>query len=146
MSEKAGPELDAKLAELLGWRKPSERGRCDVCGWPVVPADEPGCWASNCSMRPMPSPRADVPAPYSCRTDLAISAAEEMRKAGKIDAWDIHQFETSSASTGRLMPDGRTLAWSDAAQGDPESVDPRAHALTLALVAALSAEPVESMK
>jgi hypothetical protein len=63
----AGPELDALVAKELGWIKPSERApaRCDVCGWPLVPEGESGCWPSNCSMRPHPEPRADRIATYS---------------------------------------------------------------------------------
>lgn len=30
--------------------------RCERCGWPIVPDGQPGCWESNCSMRPMPDP------------------------------------------------------------------------------------------
>jgi hypothetical protein len=32
-----------------------EKKRCSVCGWPIVPEGQPGCWESNCSMRPMPT-------------------------------------------------------------------------------------------
>jgi hypothetical protein len=139
MSEKAGPELDAKLAELMGLgRNVRLSGSTER-----VRIYDPNPFYSDGSVTALDVRRAG-PKPYSTDVAAAISAAEELRKAGRIDAWDIHQFETSSASTGRL--NGRTMVWSDAVQGDPDSADPRAHALTLALVAALSAEPVESMK
>ncbi len=107
MSEKAGPELDVKLAEAVGFHLDEgmlvDRQKCPRTM---------GRWSE--------------------RIEQAVSMAEELRKAGRIDAWDIHQFETSRASTGRLMPNGRTLAWADAVQGETP-----AHALTLALLAAL---------
>lgn len=56
--------LNVRCAEALGWKKPSEEGRCDVCGWALVPHPEPGCWADNCSFRPMPETRHDIPPPY----------------------------------------------------------------------------------
>jgi hypothetical protein len=49
-----------------------------------------------------------------------------------VDAWDVHQFETASASTGRLMSNARTLAWADAVHGET-----LAHALALALLKAV---------
>lgn len=43
-------------------RRPWNETKCRVCGWPIVSDDEPGCWQSNCSMRPPPAKRADEPA------------------------------------------------------------------------------------
>lgn len=57
-------DLAERCARALGWKKPSEDGRCDVCGWPIVSEAENGCWASNCSFRPVPGPRHDIPPPY----------------------------------------------------------------------------------
>lgn len=41
-----------------------DEARCRVCGRPLVPEGEVGCWASNCSMRPLPDRRADTSADY----------------------------------------------------------------------------------
>lgn len=44
--------------------------RCDRCGWPLVAQGEAGCWATNCSMRPMPEKRttcAGCGAPYEVK-------------------------------------------------------------------------------
>lgn len=66
-NELTGRALDEAAAVAMGWTKPSTRGRCDVCGWPIVPDGEQGCWASNCSMRYRDSNpvRADQCADYS---------------------------------------------------------------------------------
>lgn len=58
--------IHVQVAEALGRKRPSEEGRCDACGWPVVEEGGQGCWPSNCSMRPIPKgdSRADAPARY----------------------------------------------------------------------------------
>ena len=67
MNELTGRKLDEACARVLGWRKPSEKTppRCDICGWPIVPQGEQGCWVSMCSMRPGPERRSDEPSSYS---------------------------------------------------------------------------------
>lgn len=55
----AGPKMDALVGEhLMGWKW--DESDCRICGWPIVPNSEPGCWADNCSMRPAPERRADA--------------------------------------------------------------------------------------
>lgn len=69
-------EIDAQVhREVMGivW----DETRCRVCGWPIVPEGEQGCWASNCGMRPLPERRADEPAKYS--TNIS-------------HAWNVHQL------------------------------------------------------
>lgn len=137
MSETMPPgwELDRLVAEkVLGWvwRRSRETGRrClypPTGPWPTwmdQPADGSEPLVTFPASAMVPSLR------LSTVLSTTEAAAEEARKAGKFDAWDVHQFETASASTGRLMPNGRTLAWADAVQGEQ-----RAHALALALLAA----------
>jgi hypothetical protein len=127
MSElQAGPELDAKLAEAMGWKDVAEEHDGVLFG--VAPDEDYSLCTDGCDGHI----HGDFLPSYSEDVEAAITAAEELRKAGKIHAWDVHQFETTSASTGRLMPNGRTLAWADAVQGETP-----AHALTLALLAAV---------
>ena len=70
--------LAERCARALGWKRPSEEGRCDVCGWRVVPHPEMGCWADNCSMRPCPEPRHDVLPPYGESSERGRSLAMEL--------------------------------------------------------------------
>jgi hypothetical protein len=61
-------ELDAKVHLLLFG--PWDESRCRVCAWPIAKSIEEGCVVGNCSMRPLPSHRADEPARYS--TDIGV--------------------------------------------------------------------------
>lgn len=118
---KPGPELDRLVAEkVLGW-VPYNPSICRLCLDANVPhwQGPDGEWVCGDSWA------------FSEQIRAAVSAAEQARAAGKFDAWDVRQFETASASTGRLMPNGRTLAWADAVQGETP-----AHALALAVLAA----------
>jgi len=77
--------INAKVAELvmgIVW----DDKRCRECGWPIVPDQQPGCWASNCSMRPPPERRADAHAPYS--TDPAADYAVLVRVR---ETWTVDQ-------------------------------------------------------
>lgn len=71
-------ELDALVAERVMGTVWDDK-RCRVCGWPIVPSSEPGCWASNCSMRPLPERRADEHRPYSTDIAAAWEVVEKMR-------------------------------------------------------------------
>lgn len=62
-------------------------GRCNRCGWPIVPPGHPGCWASNCSMRPMPPERA---ADATAAPGAAPAAAADTRQT----------FDEASAESG----------------------------------------------
>lgn len=44
---------------------PWDASRCRICGWPVYPDLSLGCILGNCSMRPVPSRRADAPYCFS---------------------------------------------------------------------------------
>lgn len=77
----AGREMDALVAEKvmgLTW----DEKRCRVCGWPLVPQGEQGCWVSNCSLRPRPERMADEPAHYSTNFGMAYSVVEHLRARG----------------------------------------------------------------
>lgn len=45
--------------------------RCERCGGPIVPDGENGCWASNCSQRPMPERRDDIGRDNRCKQAIA---------------------------------------------------------------------------
>jgi len=71
-------EIDARIhQEVMGviW----DESRCRVCGWTIVPEGDQGCWASNCSMRPMPERRADEVPSYSSRIELAWLVIERLK-------------------------------------------------------------------
>lgn len=94
-----GRDLDRAAAVAMGWTKPSTRGKCDVCGWPIVPEGEHGCWASRCTMvfereRPV---RADECAPYS--TDPA--RITEMLAWLRANSPDAHWVRIDTPVTGR---------------------------------------------
>lgn len=83
MSELTDRELDAAVAEKvmgIAW----DEKRCRVCGWPIVPEDNPGpgCWVTNCSLRPPPDRRADEPAYYSTDRNAAGLVLERIGKLG----------------------------------------------------------------
>ena len=68
-----GRALDEAAARAMGWKKPSEMGRCDDCGWPLRIGDGAGCFADRCCMywpdgRPI---RADTPPQFTEREMLA---------------------------------------------------------------------------
>jgi hypothetical protein len=128
MSEKAGPELDRALAGAMGWKE------CDYEKHGYERGDDP-VWVVKTHADGL----EELQVEFYPSTDVAtaISAAEEMRKAGRIERWNLHSgpdgMTAQTVLSGPVVP--RFGKSSDAA-----------HALTLALVAALSAEPVESMK
>lgn len=62
-------------------RHPWDETKCRVCGWPIVADGEPGCWQSNCSMRPPPAKQADTPADI-CSDPAAWGALLTELKAG----------------------------------------------------------------
>jgi hypothetical protein len=132
----AGPELDARLAEAMGWEwwRSSVTGRRALYApgkqpsWMNARADgsEPVCYdvADDGGMVPRSLFSTDVSA--------AIAAAEEMRKAGRIAAWSITVWPNWENVKGQVyLLSGVNLEPCDADGDTP------AHALTLALLAAL---------
>jgi hypothetical protein len=120
----AGPDLDAKLAEAMG-QKPREH--------------EPGESYSDCACyfcgahcewgKEFDRPCIDH---YSTDVSAAIAAAEEMRKAGRIAAWSVTVWPNWDKPKGQVyLTRGVNLEPWDADGDSP------AHALTLALLAAL---------
>ena len=75
-------ELDARIAtEVMGLKWPEDR--CRICGWQFAKTRDDGCAPNgDCSMRPMPSPRADEPAHYSTSISDAWEVVEKMRSIG----------------------------------------------------------------
>lgn len=56
-----GRAMAEAAARAMGWRKPSEHGRCDDCGWPLrKPEDAVGCERDRCSMVYNTELRADT--------------------------------------------------------------------------------------
>lgn len=83
LSEPTDRELDAAVAEKvmgIAW----DEKRCRVCGWPIVLEDNPGpgCWVTNCSLRPPPDRRADEPAYYSTDRNAAGLVLERIGELG----------------------------------------------------------------
>jgi len=77
MTEAELRNLDARVhREVMGviW----DESRCRVCGWPLVPEGEQGCWASNCSMRPLPERRADELPHYATNIAAAWRIIESL--------------------------------------------------------------------
>ncbi len=106
-------ELDAALArQLFGWRKPSELGRCDVCGWPAVKNAKNGCTPDNCSMRPSPETRADEPTDYSTAGDGMLLV---MLKLGGCKLWHIRSGEHAGRWGASFPGHWKYLAYADAA-------------------------------
>lgn len=92
---RAGRDLDSLVAEKVMGRTWDET-LCRVCGWPIVPDGETGCWSSNCSMRPLPLSHADAPRPYSIDPAAAWQVVERMREDGwqcvissRADGWYV---------------------------------------------------------
>jgi hypothetical protein len=121
----AGRELDALvLAQVFGFKW--DETRCRACGGHIVPHPEyPGCWADNCSMRPIPKgdERADAIAKYSTEDGAALIVVKQMialldkdRTAEK--GWPSHRVELVydivlggwSANFGGLPVHGATFA------------------------------------
>lgn len=81
-SPETGRALDARVRDAIFG--PWDESRCRVCGWPIVPHGERGCWSDNCSMR-FPhdenrhTQRADEPRPYSTDIAAAWEVVEKMR-------------------------------------------------------------------
>lgn len=71
-------KLDAAIARALGYKW--DESRCRICGWPIVPEGEAGCWKSNCSVRPRPEKRADEPPHYSTDGNDMLLLDREMRE------------------------------------------------------------------
>lgn len=67
----------ALVAEKVLLESPIDN-RCDWCGWPLVKHPEPGCWGSNCSMRPLPELTETGKLRQAIRA--ALSAIERARK------------------------------------------------------------------
>ncbi len=134
MTEKAGPELDAKLAEALGLgREVRLRGSTNR-----VRIYDPNPYYSDGSDSAEGLRRAG-PKPYSTSLSIVVSAAEEWCDKQDRPTW----FVLESASPG-IRPRAKVRQGEvTIGKADAETL---ALALTLALVAALSAEPVESMK
>jgi hypothetical protein len=83
--------INRAVHDALGFKW--DKSKCGVCGWPLVKEGEQGCWPSNCSMRPMPTARADAVCFDYC-TDLnAVAMAEKyaIHKAGKDTYWNALQ-------------------------------------------------------
>ncbi len=128
MSDKAGPELDAKLAEALGW----------VFHRPHPESMRPEIW----DMWHMPSGALQSCMEFRPSRDVAtaIGVAEDLLRAGTITDW--------TAGTGMARrgdpPTDVAVSSAEVFGGGPEPVDIEgetvAHALTLALLAALQAE------
>lgn len=141
MSEKAGPELDAKLAEALGWEwwRSSETGRRALYrpgqqpSWMLERAD-----GSEEICRDVVGTAGMVPwVPFSAHLGEVRDAAEALRIAGRISGWSVYSrnyLDKDSPCEATvelpLLPDG--TRWGDESQGESE-----AHALTLALLLAL---------
>jgi hypothetical protein len=58
-NELTGRELAVACARAMGWTKPSERGCCDDCGWPLRRSEEIGCTPDRCCMVGRDDGRAD---------------------------------------------------------------------------------------
>lgn len=89
-------DVDAQIhREVMGviW----DESLCRICGWPIVPEGEQGCWARSCSMRPVPDRRADEPPCYS--TDIAaawrvVKRMREQKWNGTVQVFGIEPGET----------------------------------------------------
>jgi hypothetical protein len=90
-------EIDAKVCESLG-RHEWDESRCRICGWPIVPGGEQGCWKSNCSMRPPPERRADECAHYSTDIAAAIGALQQLTDHGKAGSWKVQCYSVKESS------------------------------------------------
>ncbi len=132
MSEKDGPELDAKLAELMGLEV-CRNVECEGCEAAMYLTDVSG-WSPNPIWQ-----YGDRGQPYSSDVSAAIAAAEEWCDKQDRPTW----FVLESASPG-FRP--RAEVRQGAVTISKSEAETLARALTLARVAALSAEPVDSMK
>ncbi len=136
MTDRAGPELDAKLAEALGWQWWRSRGSGRRAlyrpghqpEWMTVRADmtEPICYdvEEQAGMVPW--------VPFSVKAGKAIAAAEQAVFDGRIADWVVGREGGSHWAEVTITADGH---------GQPLRYgDSPAHALTLALLAALRPE------
>jgi hypothetical protein len=83
-----------------GAQAPVPRGhcnRCDRCGWDLVAKGGLGCWAANCSVRPMPPPSTHC---HGCGAPYA----EAMRA---LPAPGVPEGDQFSALEGVCQPDPR---------------------------------------
>lgn len=76
----AGVERDAELARLILPEWPADR--CRICGWTLAGSLDDGCTAESCSLRPLPSRRADDPPPYSTDPAACDSLVKDMASRG----------------------------------------------------------------
>jgi hypothetical protein len=140
--------LDALVAEVIGWKWATFGGRKSCLlhpsDWPETIEASWSSWRIGKEGEPMrsehvffdsarPFPRYRPIPPYSTDISAAVSAAEEARKARKIDAWILY-----SAHSGNATPYARVLF--PGGDGTGRYGDSPAHALSLALLAACGAE------
>lgn len=151
-TELSGRALDEACARALGWTKPSERGRCDVCGWPLDKSAEQGCVADNCSMRPHPEPRADtVPqmqAPHMLDQKLrwlnsivwlgGVHLTEKPRRHPAPPIWSAYAIELPAGAFARGEHD-ESKRWQFSADG--ESIHEATALLCVKVAAALRGQP-----
>ncbi len=62
--------------------------RCERCGWSIVPEGHMGCWASNCSQRPLPPVQNKETAPRDLPRMLSniVGPADASRNQRLADA------------------------------------------------------------
>jgi hypothetical protein len=119
-TKQPGPELDAELAEAMGWKLlPIKQTKIKFCksGSRFAWRDPEGReYCDRCD---------EYPKPYSTFPAAAISAAEEMREKGRISFWSIERDDISAIAEAWGATEHKCYA------------EIPAHALTLALLAAL---------
>jgi hypothetical protein len=121
-----GPELDARLAEAMGLERDGAFF-CRLClspeiaHWRSPGADYQDVWCG------------DGRALFSGSISAVVSAAEEMRKAGRIGSWSVASGDRPVAHVfGPCPPDDMRFPLVATQVGESPS-----HALTLALLEAL---------
>ncbi len=130
-----GIELDQRFAALVEgyvW----DEARCRVCGWPLGEWVLGVCTQKSCSMRPVPSPRADSVAPVSTEDSAALAALERFAdsyKAGYSIRRTRPLFEGKSYYDVTLHGGFKGLAYS-------VSVKTLAHAIVLAMLKAVEGD------
>jgi len=77
----AGPEFDALIERVvmgIVW----DESLCRVCGWPLSAEQSIGCLPGDCSLRPVPTRRADAPRPLSGDRVTALLIIDRMEALG----------------------------------------------------------------
>lgn len=109
-AEVTGRELDAAiLREVIGFSFPV--WQCRICGFPLATEILNGCIVDNCSMRPVPSRRADEPPEYSRDLSACHRAEVAIEQRGQ------HVLSAYVAELCRavgMMDQARLLIYADA--------------------------------